>query len=267
MSEPGLQFAYGAGDEPDRALQGRARRTASIFADRAYVRASMADDVKAAGLRLAISGDLSKLGDDPGSVLGDLVVLDVPAIDPQGMAMLCQLDTRTVRGGTSVVVSTNLGALDAVFGCLSQSRAQILVEPSRAERVLAIGRAVMATALHTVQELSEEDRVTLLRLSQQVEEMACKLEKLSGAMDKQDSELGAFRFESPALAFRHTSANPGDRLVRAARPSLPDPRLVRRILRQRQLRSRFFENDLFADPAWDMTSKISAKSIYFKAAA
>lgn len=35
-------------------------------------------------------------------------------------------------------------------------------------------------------------------------------------------------------------------------PPLPDPRLVRRIIRQRQLRARFFESELFADPAWDM---------------
>ena len=45
-----------------------------------------------------------------------------------------------------------------------------------------------------------------------------------------------------------------DRLVRASRPPLPDPRLVRKIIRQRQLRARFFEGDLFADPAWDMAT-------------
>ena len=38
----------------------------------------------------------------------------------------------------------------------------------------------------------------------------------------------------------------------ATRPPLPDPRLVRRIIRQRQLRSRFFADELFADPVWDM---------------
>jgi len=46
--------------------------------------------------------------------------------------------------------------------------------------------------------------------------------------------------------------------VRAARPPLPDPRLVRRIIRQRQLRARFFDGDLFADPAWDMLLDLTA---------
>lgn len=40
--------------------------------------------------------------------------------------------------------------------------------------------------------------------------------------------------------------------------SLPDPRLVRRIIRQRQLRARFFPNELFADPAWDMLLDLTA---------
>lgn len=49
-----------------------------------------------------------------------------------------------------------------------------------------------------------------------------------------------------------------DRLVRATRPPLPDPRLLRRIIRQRQLRARFFDGDLFADPAWDMLLDLAA---------
>jgi len=39
---------------------------------------------------------------------------------------------------------------------------------------------------------------------------------------------------------------------------LPDPRLVRRIVRQRQLRARFFDGDLFGDPAWDMLLDLTA---------
>lgn len=42
------------------------------------------------------------------------------------------------------------------------------------------------------------------------------------------------------------------RVIRKSRAALPDPRLVRSIIRSRQARIRFFGNDLFADPAWDM---------------
>jgi DNA-binding MarR family transcriptional regulator len=43
-----------------------------------------------------------------------------------------------------------------------------------------------------------------------------------------------------------------------AKPQLPDPRLIRRIIRQRQLRDRFFNNELFADPVWDMLLDLAA---------
>ena len=53
-------------------------------------------------------------------------------------------------------------------------------------------------------------------------------------------------------------ANGDERLVRTPRPPLPDPRLVRRIIAQRQLRARFFDPELFADPAWDILLDLTA---------
>ena len=44
----------------------------------------------------------------------------------------------------------------------------------------------------------------------------------------------------------------------AGRPPLPDPRLVRRIIRQRRMRSRYFPGELFVDPAWDMLLDLTA---------
>lgn len=46
--------------------------------------------------------------------------------------------------------------------------------------------------------------------------------------------------------------------VRRPRPPLPDPRLVRRIIRQRRLRDRYFEGELFADPGWDILLDLTA---------
>jgi DNA-binding transcriptional ArsR family regulator len=51
---------------------------------------------------------------------------------------------------------------------------------------------------------------------------------------------------------------PEPKLNRVPRSPLPDPRLLRRIIRQRQLRARFFDGDLFADPAWDMLLDLTA---------
>ncbi|MEN9924708.1 MAG: hypothetical protein RL268_834 [Pseudomonadota bacterium] len=46
--------------------------------------------------------------------------------------------------------------------------------------------------------------------------------------------------------------------IRQSRKALPDPRLVRGIIRCRQTRLRFFDQDLFADPAWDMLLDLTA---------
>ena len=46
--------------------------------------------------------------------------------------------------------------------------------------------------------------------------------------------------------------------MRNAKLPLPDPRLVRQIIANRKARSRFFEGDLFADPAWDMLLDLTA---------
>jgi hypothetical protein len=83
------------------------------------------------------------------------------------------------------------------------------------------------------------------------------------------TEPSAFRFEGRDAALSGGRTGELDvpvgkldegteRLVRAARPPLPEPRLIRKIIRQRQLRARFFEGDLFADPAWDMLLDLTA---------
>ena len=46
--------------------------------------------------------------------------------------------------------------------------------------------------------------------------------------------------------------------LRRPRPPLPHPRLVHRIIRQRRLRDRYFESELFADPAWDILLDLTA---------
>lgn len=105
--------------------------------------------------------------------------------------------------------------------------------------------------------MTPEDRLALLRLTEQVSQIAERLDKLGASRGLAGGEESAFRFDGPADRPRG-EAGQGDRLVRSSRPPLPDPRLVRRIIQQRQLRARFFDGDLFADPAWDMLLDLTA---------
>lgn len=55
--------------------------------------------------------------------------------------------------------------------------------------------------------------------------------------------------------------NSGSQARPIKKPALPDPGIIRRIIRQRKLRSSFFKGDLFADPAWDMILDLAAAAM------
>ncbi|WP_206238437.1 winged helix DNA-binding protein [Novosphingobium terrae] len=232
------------------------RLSVSVFADRGHLRDEMGEDATSAGFRLADTGRLHAVLDGAARPLGDVVLIDCPQVDGATMAALARLDMRAVHVGAQLIVSTSVEALDDVFAALDQSDPQILVGPSRAERIIALGHVLARLPQRRVRELSEEDRLVLLRLTQQVTQIAERIDRLGGgapaAAPATPAVVSAFRFDTA----------PGDeaeeRVGRAARPALPDPRLVRRIIRQRQLRARHFEGELFADPAWDMLLDLTA---------
>ncbi len=226
----------------------------SIFVDRGHLRDAIRDDALAAGLNIREAASLAVLLEGAARPLGDVVMLDCPEVDAATMAALVRLDMRAANSGARLIVSTTLDALDDVFGCMDMSGPLLLVNPGRGERMVALGQALARSGGSRLRELSDDDRVMLLRLSEQVNRIAERVDRLGGGGAGEGS---AFRFEAPSRDFSGREEE-GDRLVRGARPSLPDPRLVRRIIRQRQLRARFFDGDLFADPAWDMLLDLTA---------
>lgn len=252
--------------------------TATLFADRRDVRRLLRGDVEAAGITLVRESDLAELREGWGAdgdcraALGDVALVDCRRIAGAELAALAQLDAGAARTGAQLIVQTSLAALDDVFGCLDRANAQILVDPTSADRVVALGRALAHMPSHRLRELNEVDRLTLLRLAEQVERIAQKLDRLTGApaahgridgeAHNRALEAGADRCEASRQAFaaaRGESAalRRADRPT-VAKPGLPDPRLVRRIIRQRQMRARFFDPDLFADPAWDILLDLAA---------
>ncbi|WP_435418264.1 MarR family transcriptional regulator [Parerythrobacter aurantius] len=227
----------------------------SIFADRPHVRALIAEDVGGAGFRVLREAALGEMLDGAPVALGEIVLLDCPQVDAATLAALARLDMRVARSGARLVVSTMLDALEDVFACLDQSQPRILVAPTRGERVVALGQELANIAGVRVREHSNGDQVSLLRLAEQVAEIARKLDALAPANDS----AAELRLRSPSRGY----AAGGDgafsqKLARTARPPMPDPRLVRQIIRQRQARNRLFEGDLFADPAWDMLLDLTA---------
>lgn len=227
----------------------------AIFADRERLRREIADDCADVGFRTLDGGAISVLLDGPIAPLGDVVMVDCRHVDGATLAALARLDMRVARADAKLIVSTSIDALNDVFAALDQSSPQILVEPSRADRILAVGQVLMEIGGARVREMNEDDRLTLLRLSQQVEAIAHRIEGLSDAR-----ALG--REKEPHVSdvsrdWRGASDEPLSRLS-SAKPSLPDPRLVRQMIAERQARAKFFDAELFADPAWDMLLDLTA---------
>jgi hypothetical protein len=243
-------WAYGATADDPAGLP----LTLSIYADRHRIRGILSEDAQAAGLRVSVASDLSALSQGEARPLGDVVLVDCPVIDAATLAALTRLDVRAARTGTRLIVSTVVDALDDVFGCLDQSGAQILVDPDRAERVIALGHVLAQFPSARLRELSEDERHLLMRLTEQVGQIAGRIERLAPT----SQALEAAASDATAAAAVAPSLPDAARTSRAIRPPLPDPRLVRRIIRHRQLRGRHFDAQLFADPAWDMLLDLTA---------
>ena len=63
-------------------------------------------------------------------------------------------------------------------------------------------------------------------------------------------DFSAFRFESPAHAWRAQGEDQRSAREEEQRPRLPEAAVLRRIIKARQARMRHFDADLFADPAF-----------------
>ena len=129
-------FAY-ANPANDAAKDGGGLPLAlSIYADRAHLRGTIRDDAEAAGFRIAELAEVASLLEGEARPLGEVVVLDCPEVSGAELAALSRLDIRAAHCGAHLIVSTSVAALDDVFACLDQSNSQILVDPSRADRVI-----------------------------------------------------------------------------------------------------------------------------------
>ncbi|WP_234000786.1 MULTISPECIES: MarR family transcriptional regulator [unclassified Erythrobacter] len=227
----------------------------TVLADRDHIRAEMREDALAAGFRVRECCSLEEYAQGPLAALGDLVMVDCAVPSADALALLSRLDMRGGKAGAQLVVSTTMAALDSVFGCFSLSAPQILVDPGRAERIIAIGRVLARVPNLRLREMGEEDRLMLLRLTEQVGRIAERLEKLSPG---QREGGGAFRFESPAQAWRAQGEDQRSAREEEQRPRLPEAAVLRRIIKARQARMRHFDADLFADPAWDILLDLAA---------
>lgn len=198
---------------------------------------------------------LASLVDGTGGWLGDIVLADCRTLGIAEFAALSRLDDRARRSGARVIVLTVADHVEEVFGCLSQASVQILADPRPGDLAMALARTLPGSARMRVRELDESERFSLLRLTEEIGRLSAKLDALAVPMNADTHASQTGRLASPGLGYR---AEGEGELLRRPRPALPDPRLVQSIIRQRRLRDRYFESELFADPAWDILLDLTA---------
>jgi len=150
-------------------------------------------------------------------------------------ALLAKVNREVADGRYAAIVATSAALVDPVLARLDQAGVEMLVDAGEAERVAALAVALN----HPFRDQrvadvgSDQNTIRLRQLSEEVGRIASTLARLS-------------------------SAPPMSRMPRpaAAEPNEDPPAVsveqVRNVIRARRLRSRFFAEDLFADPAWDM---------------
>jgi DNA-binding MarR family transcriptional regulator len=152
-----------------------------------------------------------------------------PAMD----RLLAQVNGDASDGRYSAVVAAPTSLVDLLFMQVGGAPIELVIDGDDGERAAAL--AIATSGIHRAQRLSDiasdQSAERLRQLSDEVSRIASTLARLS---------------TEPGVPQRTPAAATGAEVP----PVSADT--VRSVIRARRLRSRFFEEDLFADPAWDM---------------
>ena len=202
--------------------------------DRALDNAAAA--VEAAGLRLApVTIDEA----------ADRIAIQAAAsaiwveVDEDGGApldrLLDRIEAEAAIGRVPAVVAAPAALIDPIAARLTDPNVELLVDPTPADRAAALAIATAKRGgparLHDV--ASEPSAARLRQLSDAVSRIAATLARLSVG----PGSPAANRNEAPAES--------------GSVPAV-DIETIRQVIRARRLRARYFDEELFADPAWDM---------------
>jgi len=192
--------------------------------------------IEAAGMRIADHVPIERAVERIGQQLAASAVW--LELDGDGGApmdhLLDRLDSDARAGRYPAVVAGPLALVDALTARLTDPAITLLIDADEAERAaaLAVAMSGAARAAHFADVASDGGAARLRQLSDEVARIAATLARLSAG--PQASPVKA----APADTSGDTPAI--------------DPDTVRAIIRARRLRVRYFDAELFADPAWDM---------------
>lgn len=210
--------------------------------------------VEAAGVRLAAVVPIAdaieriELQAKAGAIW---VELDHDAGEPLDR-LLDRIDRDAAAGHYAAVVCASPPLIDLVAARLNSGAVDLLIAEDgndEAERVAALALALAARpgGARLADAASDTSGARLRQLTDEVARIAATLARLS-------TGPGASPLVPP-VTMRSDADQPAAEI---------SPDVIRSVIRARRVRDRFFPDDLFADPAWDMRSKRVEFSIQSK---
>lgn len=178
----------------------------------------------------------------------DIVVLSLSEAAPLGQVGPIDLvSTLAASLHCPLVLSAPMAVIDALSAAVWASSEALLSEPTDVDFAAAIAVAIggQRKQLHDVGRDLESAR--LQRLADEVGRIARTLASLSLAAPVSADNVGDVR---PSFH--------GEPVFPETEPSAVE---VRAVIRMRRLRDRYFDRELFADPAWDMLLDLMAARI------
>ena len=220
------------------------RRPALLFGEAGANASEAAAVLEDAGVRLVgrltVAEALLRLPEQPSLGIAWLE-LGLGDLGPDLERLLDHLQERALTQGTGIIASAppvvaalpeSVQLVDLLAARLTHPRTEILIGADTAQRIaaLALANSPIMQSLEKTFDATKDNAARLRQLSDEMGRIAATLARLS--------------------------TGPGGTPLKAPEPKTQAPQVdadtVRGVIRARRLRSRFFSEELFADPAWDM---------------
>jgi hypothetical protein len=149
-----------------------------------------------------------------------------------------------------VILSTTSRQIDALYSWADSPNVTLLADATVDDVVSAMSLAFVSSDRLVADIATDMDAVRLQRLADEVSRIAKALSNMTA------TESGL-----PQPASQLSDALVGFRSEPRATVQAPDASEIRHLIRLRRLRDRYFDAELFADPAWDMLLDLTAARI------
>jgi DNA-binding MarR family transcriptional regulator len=205
------------GGNSDAAIA-RAARTIEAAGGRVADAVTLGSALQRIERQIAASAVWLELDSDAGASMDDL---------------LDYVNTSVADRRFGAVVSTSVDLIDPVAARITEPRIELIVDADDAQRMaaLAVATAHSGFGERVADIASDQSAARLRQLSDEVSRIAATLARLSAAPGAPQPVVEpAIKTDAPEISAE----------------------TVRAVIRARRLRSRYFAEELFADPAWDM---------------